>query len=111
MKFRFLSLILFFTMSQLIVFGQSSTSKINWENPDWIGYTKDNRLEKWSTRDFVRNQPPMNINTWQPTEKELKAVQRKAHPSILLRKSFSVAKEIVLSVDVSLSTIHFNACF
>jgi len=88
-------------MSQLIVFGQSSTSKINWENADWIGYTKDNRLEKWSTRDFVRNQPPMDINTWQPTEKELKAVQRKAHPSILLRKSFSVAKEI-LSAEIAI---------
>ena len=36
----------------------------------------------------------MDINTWQPTEKELIAVQRKAHPSILLRKTFSLSKEI-----------------
>ncbi|MFK8058658.1 MAG: family 78 glycoside hydrolase catalytic domain [Polaribacter sp.] len=71
--------------------------KIDWNQAKWIGYTQDNRIEKWSVRDFVRNQPPMDINTWQPTEKELKAVKRKAHPSVLLRKSFSTSKEIAFA--------------
>ncbi|GGD04141.1 alpha-rhamnosidase [Hyunsoonleella pacifica] len=81
-------------MPSLSAFGQFQNNSISWEQAKWIGYTKDDRLEKWSTRDFIRNQPPMDINTWKPTEKDLKAVRRKAHPSVLLRKSFSVTKEI-----------------
>ncbi|MBC3758675.1 family 78 glycoside hydrolase catalytic domain [Hyunsoonleella sp. SJ7] len=67
---------------------------INWENAKWIGYTKDNRPEEWAARDLVRNQPPININTWEPTEEDLKVIRRKTHPSVLLRKSFSISKEI-----------------
>lgn len=101
MKHQILLILLFFTVSSSTIFDQSLNSKMNWNQAKWIGYTKDNRLEKWSERDFVRNQPPMDINTWQPTEKELKVVQRKAHPSILLRKSFSINKEIV-SAEVAI---------
>ena len=94
MRFQTLLILLFFIIPSLSVLGQTLDSKINWDKADWIGYTKDNRSEKWSVRDFVRNQPPMDINTWQPTKEELKAVQRKAHPSVLFRKSFSVTKEV-----------------
>lgn len=94
MKSKILLILPFFLMKILSVMGQTQNNNINWDVAKWIGYTKDNRLEKWSARDFVRNQPPMDINTWEPTKEELKAVQRKAHPSVLLRKSFSVTKEI-----------------
>jgi len=94
MKFKTLLILLSFIAPSLCVLGQSRESNVNWSQAKWIGYTQDNRLEKWSERDFVRNQPPMDINTWQPTEKDLKVVRRKAHPSVLLRKSFSVTKEI-----------------
>lgn len=94
MKLKHLVVLFFFIALNTVALAQSSEKIANWNDADWVGYTKDNRLEKWSTRDFVRNQPPMDINTWHPTEKELKAVQRKAHPSVLLRKTFSVTKEI-----------------
>ena len=86
--------LVFFVLPIKETFCQPEKSVINWEEAKWIGFTEDNRLEKWAARDFVRNQPPMNINIWQPTEEDLKVVRRKAHPSVLLRKSFSVIKEI-----------------
>jgi alpha-L-rhamnosidase len=95
MKFQlFIIALLFLVIPSLKTIGQSKENNISLNQAKWIGFTEDNRLEKWSTRDFVRNQPPMDINTWQPTEKELKAVQRKAHPSVLLRKTFAITKEI-----------------
>lgn len=36
----------------------------------------------------------MNINTWEPTEEDLKVTRRKTHPSVFLRKSFSISKDI-----------------
>ncbi|MFC2110028.1 family 78 glycoside hydrolase catalytic domain, partial [Bacteroidota bacterium] len=101
MKLNPLLILLSFTIMSLTALGQSKVSNSYWHKAKWIGYTQDNRIEKYSERDFVRNQPPMDINTWQPTDKELKAVQRKAHPSVLLRKSFSVEKEIV-SAEISI---------
>ncbi|WP_147676466.1 alpha-L-rhamnosidase [Algibacter pacificus] len=94
MKLKILLIQTFFLIQILSVKGQTQNNTVNWDDAKWIGYTKDNRPEKWAARDFVRNQPPMDINTWQPTEDELKAVRRIAHPSVLLRKSFSVTKEI-----------------
>lgn len=114
MKYRFLLIVLLFILSNLTVFGQSSDSKIDWNQAKWIGYSQDNRLEKWATRDFVRNQPPMDINTWQPTEKEFKAIKRKAYPSVLLRKSFSIAKEIasaeIAICGLGLYELYLNGC-
>ncbi len=77
-----------------------------WKNAKWIGYTKDNRPEKWAARDLMRNQPPMNINTWQPTEKELQTKRRKTHPSILLKKNFSLSKEVI-SAKVAICGLGF----
>ncbi|NJX14327.1 family 78 glycoside hydrolase catalytic domain [Tamlana crocina] len=76
-------------------------TSINWDSAKWIGYTKDQRPEKWAARDLVRNQPPMNINTWEPTEEDLKVTRRKTHPSVLLRKSFSITKEVT-SAEVAI---------
>ena len=61
MKLKVLLILVSFIISTKDTFGQSKESTISWDKADWIGYTKDNRLEKWSTRDFVRNQPPMDI--------------------------------------------------
>ncbi|WP_159951821.1 family 78 glycoside hydrolase catalytic domain [Polaribacter septentrionalilitoris] len=112
MKLKVLLILVSFIISTKDTFGQSKESTISWDKADWIGYTKDNRLEKRSTRDFVRNQPPMDINTWQPTVKELKAVKRKAHPSVLLRKSFAVTKEIAFAeiaiCGLGLYELHLN---
>ena len=108
----FLISLLFFLGCNVKNFDQSESCRIKWNQAKWIGYTKDNRLEKWSTRDFVRNQPPMDINTWQPTKEELKAVKRKAHPSVLLRKSFAVTKEIAFAevaiCGLGLYELHLN---
>ncbi|WP_288956395.1 family 78 glycoside hydrolase catalytic domain [uncultured Polaribacter sp.] len=95
MKFQlFLITLLFLIVPPLKTFGQSKGNNIDWDKAKWIGYTEDNRLEKWAARDLMRNQPPMDINTWQPTEKELKVVRRKTYPSVLLRKSFFIEKDI-----------------
>ena len=108
----FLISLLFFLGCNVKNFDQSESRRIKWNQAKWIGYTKDNRLEKWSTRDFVRNQPPMDINTWQPTKEELKAVKRKAHPSVLLRKSFALTKEIAFAevaiCGLGLYELHLN---
>ncbi|SEQ76964.1 alpha-L-rhamnosidase [Hyunsoonleella jejuensis] len=71
-----------------------SITSIKWNDAKWIGYTKDHRPEEWAARDLVRNQPPMDINTWVPKEEDLKVTRRKTHPSVLLRKSFSITKEV-----------------
>ena len=102
MKFQLLLLILLFLITPNIeTIGQSKQTSVSWGNAKWIGYTKDNRLKEWASRGLMRNQPPMNINTWKPTEEELKMTSRKTHPSILLRKAFSVKKD-VLSAEVAI---------
>ncbi|GAL89779.1 family 78 glycoside hydrolase catalytic domain [Jejuia pallidilutea] len=102
MKIQLLLITLFFLVVKTeTVFSQSVDENINWDKATWIGYTKDNRPEKWSARGVMRNQPPMNINTWQPTEAELKMTPRKTHPSVLLRKAFTLEKEIA-SAEVAI---------
>lgn len=97
MKFQLLLItLLFFMGPSLKTSGQSIETNIIWDKAKCIGYTKDNRLEKWALRDFARNQPPMDFNTRQPTEKEFKAIKRKVCSSVLLSKSFSRAKEIAI---------------
>ena len=73
---------------------QSDLTEIDWKHARWIGYTEDNRLDKWATRELVFNQPPMDINTWIPTEEDLKVETRKTYPSVLLRKAFSVSENL-----------------
>ena len=73
---------------------QSNLTEIDWKHARWIGYTEDTRLEKWATRELVFNQPPMDINTWMPTEEDLKVETRKTYPSVLLRKTFLVSKNL-----------------
>lgn len=43
---------------------------------------------------MVFNQPPSDINTWEPTEEELKSTYKKSYPSPLLRKSIHISKSI-----------------
>jgi alpha-L-rhamnosidase len=67
---------------------------MDWGQAVWIGYTKDNRPQEWAGRDMIYNQPPSDINTWEPTAEELKKSFKKSYPSPLLRKSFGVSKSI-----------------
>ena len=113
MKFQIcLIALLFLMLPSLKTLGQTKENNINWNEAKWIGYTQDNRSEKWSARGLVRNQPPMDINTWVPTEKELNVTQRKTYPSVLLRKSFSIKKEIALAevaiCGLGLYELHLN---
>ncbi|WP_372772709.1 family 78 glycoside hydrolase catalytic domain [Mangrovibacterium sp.] len=66
----------------------------DWRQAVWIGYTTDNRPREWAGRDMVFNQPPSDINTWNPTQEELKTTFKKSYPSPLLRKRFRVSKSI-----------------
>ena len=68
--------------------------EIQWENAVWIGYSNDQRDIQWSSRDIVRNSPPFDIESWEPTADDLKAVTRKTHLSPLLRKGFKSSKKI-----------------
>jgi len=70
------------------------SKNIDWSQAKWIGFTKDNRLEKWAARDLIFNRPPFDINTWEPTQEDLKPSRRKVNPSPLLRKKFTLSKKI-----------------
>jgi hypothetical protein len=59
-----------------------------------VGLTKDDRPVRWSTRGAVFNQPPHDISSWVPTEKDLEAIPRKSFPSPLLRTTFKTEKPI-----------------
>lgn len=67
---------------------------VDWGQAVWIGFTSDNRQQKWAGRDLIYNQPPSDINTWKPTEEELKTTFKKAYPSPLLRKQIHISKKV-----------------
>ena len=82
------------------------------QTPKWIGYTKDNRPDQWSSRGVTFNRPPDDISSWKPTAKELRSTPRKSFPSPLLRKTFGVSKpvqsaEVVIS-GVGLYELYLN---
>ncbi|VGO12672.1 hypothetical protein PDESU_01225 [Pontiella desulfatans] len=64
------------------------------QRAQWVGLTNDRRPAEWSARDVVFNRPPHDISSWKPTEAELRSTPRKSFISPLLRKEFSVKKEI-----------------
>lgn len=66
----------------------------DWGNAKWIGYTQDDRPEAWSVRGATFNQPPHDIQSWKPTEKQLKSIPRKSFVSPLLRTTFQTKRSI-----------------
>jgi len=77
----------------------SGSAEPDWGNSQWIGFTQDDRPAEWAGRGVTFNRPPRDISSWQPTEQELRSTHRKSFVSPLLRKEFTVHKEIE-SADV-----------
>jgi len=78
----------------LACWGQEAETKVftGFGDARWIGSTQDGRPAEWATRAVTFNRPPADIATWKPTEKELRATNKKSHPAPLLRKRFDVTK-------------------
>lgn len=72
-------------------------TEIDWKQSQWIGYTEDDRPDKWAVREVAFNRPPHDISSWEPTEAELRSIPRKAFVSPLLRKEFFVDKRVDLA--------------
>nr|WP_319509529.1 family 78 glycoside hydrolase catalytic domain [uncultured Draconibacterium sp.] len=99
-------------IKQALAVNDSLETSIDWGEAIWIGYTKDNRPEEWAGRDMIYNQPPSDINTWEPTNEELKTTFKKSYPSPLLRKQIRIAKEIqsaqINSCGLGLHELYLN---
>ncbi len=104
----------FFILLACLVEAQSVAQENDalWGNAVWIEYSKDNRDAKWATREIVRNSPPFDIESWKPTAADLKAVSRKTHLSPLLRRAFTIDKQLksasVTVCGLGLYELHIN---
>ncbi len=94
-KLYYYLIFLMLTACSLQSTDEALSSTIDWSEAQWIGLSSiDERPQEWRERTIVRNRPPHDISTWQPTAKDFEGRQASSFLSPLLRKAFVTRKKI-----------------